>query len=481
MCSSRLGSVFRASLWSDCWVLLRWSIPFFVLCKCSLAYATADDGLEGLQAQIAALQAELSSIRAEQVEQRQLLDRCGCGSSSGEERATPSLELEEAPTNVPEELDVTNGTIVSVDVKNTDWLKEVLFGGKPWLLYCDDKKSTSRMPMPSLFQESAIQLNGMATFGVLDCWERTASGKTLAHRFDFPKPPVIFAVANGDPPLVVDMGGLTKPWQLRRKMNPHLRPNVTRIDSPQTFKALCTSRRACLMVGFKAAPMLADTLAVLQPVLEDHRGVRAVAVDTSVWKVKLDDKLAATKPKKKDGQKEQSTIICVARQGGGQSRAGAFLRLTGDTALKAEHLSEFLDRCEKGKSLVPMTEAPQISFRKGEVPKYKPPPASGPSPPADKSAKKTATSSKGTADKKKDATKTRSMPSYAGGTQKKSSIRSTRSSTRSSGRKQDHVGSRDALEEEEPLFSAVDIVGNNSDEADHEEDAEDAAEEELEL
>jgi len=103
--------------------------------------------------------------------------------------------------------------IVSIDVANTDWLKEVLFGGRPWILYCDDRKGlrdhyVHHMHLPAVFEESASQLKGIASFGKLDCWQRTASGKTLAHRFDFPKPPVMFAVANGDPPMVLDLEGL---------------------------------------------------------------------------------------------------------------------------------------------------------------------------------------------------------------------------------------------------------------------------------
>lgn len=459
----------------------------WLLCICSLHCAASDGVIETLQAQVAALQEELSSIRLEQREQKRRLDQCRCGSTAPDGVVWKS----DLDTVADESLDLdgTNGTIVNVDVGNTDWLKEVLFGGQPWLIYCDDRKSAKREPMPLVFQESANQLQGMATFGAVDCWERTASGKTLAHRFDFRTTPVVFAVANGDPPLVVDLAGVTKPWQLRRKVQSHLRPNVTRIDSPHTFKALCTSRRACLMVGFKTANMLADILAVLQPVLEDHRGVRAVAVDTSVWKVKLDDKLAATKPKKKDGQKEQPSILCVVRQAGSHSRAGAFLRLTGDSIVKAEHLTEFLERCERGRSLVPISDAPQVSFRAPEKPKYRAPQSGASASPAStksataassKSApaasskpspKKSAPSGKGPAAKKKPSKKTRPMPRYS------SENKKPLSKSKPSARKQDHVGSRDVLEEEEPLFSAVEDDGS----LEHGDTSDDEADEELEL
>jgi len=483
-----LALLFRNALHRAFWAAPKLGTLFCLLCICSLSCAAGDGVIETLQAQMAALQEELSSVRAEQRAQKKRLEQCGCGSTAQDSAALHS-DLDTF-ADEPLELDGTNGTIVNVDVGNTDWLKEVLFGGKPWLIYCDDKKSARREPMPPVFRESAIQLSGMATFGAIDCWERTASGKTLAHRFDFRTTPVVFAVANGDPPLVVDLAGVTKPWQLRRKVQSHLRPNVTRIDSPHTFKALCTSRRACLMVGFKSANMLADTLTVLQPVLEDHRGVRAVAVDTSVWKVKLDDKLAATKPKRKDGQKEQPSLLCVVRQAGSHSRAGAFLRLIGDSDLKSENLVDFLERCERGRSLVPIKDAPQVSFRAPERPKYKSPqtgagasPASAKSAPsssaksapsssAKPSTKKPAPSGKGAAAKKKIGKKARPMPRYSPDNKKSSS------KPKASARKQDHVGSRDVLEEEDPLFSAVEDDGGleHGDAA-----SDDEGEEEVEL
>merc|ERR1712125_154590 len=121
------------------------------------------------------------------------------------------------------------------------------------------------------------------------------SGKTLAQRFNFPQPPVIFAVANGDPPIPVNFTGLVKPWQLRRKVQNYLKADVVRIDSIGKFRSFCSSRRACVVVGFKNEDILSDTLALLFPILPRFRSVRAVAVDTSLWKVKLDSSLAAAR------------------------------------------------------------------------------------------------------------------------------------------------------------------------------------------
>lgn len=451
----------------------------------------AAEPAQSLESLISDLRAEVRTLRLEQEDLRRRLDGCACShiADSTWNHTGASVEDEEVQVDVDTSVDSEaeaeteqlasgeTGGIVHIDVGNTDWLKEVLFGGRPWVIYCDDKSSKKRVPPPAVFQESAVQLKGMATFGTLDCWERTSSGKTLAHRFDFPAPPVMFAVANGDFPKVVDLEGLAKPWQLRRKVLSHLAATVTRIDKPETFKSVCSSRRACLIVGFKTAPMLAETLGLIQPLLEEHRGVRAVSVDTSVWKVKLDDKLAATKPKKKDGQRERSDMLCVARSSGKQSR-GAFFRYSGDAAPTSEDLEVFLDRCAKGKNLVPMSGIPQISLRPPDQPKgYYPPPSSTASSTA--SGKSESSKAKGKGKATSPRTAKRPMPRYssASGPRSRASPRG-----RKPNRKQDHFGSRDSLEQsQEPLFTTVEDGSDDTDEIQEESLSSDDADEEVEL
>eukprot|EP00927_Polykrikos_kofoidii_P033954 TRINITY_DN28792_c0_g1_i1.p1 TRINITY_DN28792_c0_g1~~TRINITY_DN28792_c0_g1_i1.p1 ORF type:complete len:555 (+),score=106.69 TRINITY_DN28792_c0_g1_i1:40-1665(+) len=433
---------------------------------------------------------ELNRLRAEQTEIRARLDACGCGGGGGAKSASAadvaksgSATASEddpdegdgsrSPTRIGED---SSDHIVTVNVDNTAWLKEVLFGGKPWLIHCQDSQAKRLAPLPEVFEESSTQMKFMATFGIVDCWQRTESGKTLAHRFNFPKPPVTFAVANGDVPMIVDLAGVAKPWQLRRKVQSYLSASVQRIDGPDSFKTFCSSRRACMIVGFRDAPVLASTLALLNPLLDEHRGVRAVAVDTTVWKVKLEKELAASKPKKKEGQKEQASVLCFGRSGVGQAQArgGAFLRTPGGGNMTADVLSAFMERCAAGKNLVPIKEAPNITLHGPKLPKYTSPTeadkkqGSAGSPSASKSS---STKKKPTSGSPK-KTKTKSMPSYSGARRAPSpGAFGSRSSRGSRGKKkQDHVGSRHHMEtEEEPLFTAVE----ESEESDSDSAAED--------
>eukprot|EP00747_Dinoflagellata_sp_TGD_P185485 gnl/TRDRNA2_/TRDRNA2_42048_c0_seq1.p1 gnl/TRDRNA2_/TRDRNA2_42048_c0~~gnl/TRDRNA2_/TRDRNA2_42048_c0_seq1.p1 ORF type:complete len:540 (-),score=121.12 gnl/TRDRNA2_/TRDRNA2_42048_c0_seq1:88-1491(-) len=467
--------------------------------------------MDALKESIRAMQEEFSrslqAMQEELAELRRDLDDCDCRSGSktelddtgstlqhseeDEEEHSDAGESESAAVESDIDYSSESGSIVRLDVGNQAWLKEVFFGGKPWLVFCEDKSSKNKhlTTPPPIFTEASVQLKNLATFGVVDCWERTSSGKTLAHRFDFPKPPVTFAVANGDPPVPIDMEGIVKPWQLRRKVQSHLQVSVPRMDSAASFQSLCTRRPACLVVGFKSAPVLASALAVLNPVLEEHRAVRAVAVDTAVWKVSLDSSLAATKPKdskkkQKSGGQEYADLLCVGHQLGGKKRGGAFFRTSGDSPPTALELETFLDNCARGRLLVEIKKAPTLSLR----PTTQPISATSTQPSSSSSTKKKSNKTSSSGEKKKEKLK-KPIPSY--GSSQKSTTKQRKSMAESAkfasaasgaakGKVRDHVGSRKSLEEEEPLFSAVDPEDEDDEEVD-EESGSDANEEEVEL
>eukprot|EP00929_Paragymnodinium_shiwhaense_P047778 TRINITY_DN24237_c0_g1_i3.p1 TRINITY_DN24237_c0_g1~~TRINITY_DN24237_c0_g1_i3.p1 ORF type:complete len:263 (+),score=72.48 TRINITY_DN24237_c0_g1_i3:951-1739(+) len=258
---------------------------------------------------------------------------------------------------------------------------------------------------------------------------------------------------------------MAKPWQLKRKVQTYLQPSVARIDGAASFRTYCTSRRACLVVGFKNAPMLAQTLKMLTPLLPEHRGVRAVSIDTSVWRVKLAKELADAKPKKKEGQKEQSSIMCFGRQEGKQSRGGNFLRVAEGKSVTPDVLTAFMQRCASGKGLISFKEAPQIAQQDSRP---KPPPRPRPSQtpaPGPSTSQKTISSGGGAGKSKKAASASRKKPRPV-------------ASKKDKGGKMDRVGSRAKLEQEEaeePLFTAVE-----DDEAAEEEEPEAEEEEDQE-
>merc|ERR1712014_569140 len=98
-----------------------------------------------------------------------------------------------------------------------------------------------------------------------------SSGKTLAQRFGFSKsPPVTFAVANGDPPMLLNLHDVNSPSLLKQKIGLYLNVQVTEIDGLQRFKALCSRRRACVVIGFQSMANRVGAVEVLVPALRDR-------------------------------------------------------------------------------------------------------------------------------------------------------------------------------------------------------------------
>merc|ERR1711972_1207061 len=125
-----------------------------------------------------------------------------------------------------------------------------------------------------------------------------------------------------------------------------------------------------LVVAFKTAPMLANAVKTLPPLLEKHRGVRAVSVDTTVWKVKLEDKLVRSRPARKGGDEASAELLCLARKGASVSgaRGGSFFHpAEGGEPWDVEALEEFLRRCSSGKSLVETAKSPALLPRPAEA------------------------------------------------------------------------------------------------------------------
>lgn len=322
--------------------------------------------LAALRAQGAETQRKLESLQA-------LFEDCDCGVSSGLQKEEVEWEEEVIREGAEDDggLLVDSSSVVAVDVRNEAWVKEVFFSGAPWIVFCLDRRSSVRQEVPEVFSEAAFKLRSVATFGTLPCWERLSSGKTLADRFRLPKPPVTFAVANGDAPLVLDLHDVVDAWQLKLKADMYLMVRVTEIEYLHDFRALCSTRRACLVVSFRVLEQRVAVGDTVVPLLAQHRAVRAVALDATVWKLRVEEQFLASRPVVGS---ERADLICLARTGGtsGVRHSGAFFQ--GDLFAPAA-VGEFLDRCERSVGLVSLAKAPWITRRDSPAPSPPAPPA----------------------------------------------------------------------------------------------------------
>merc|ERR1719203_2360546 len=168
-------------------------------------------------------------------------------------------------------------------------------------------------------------------------------------------------VANGNKPRIVDMVGVSKAEDLEKKLKPALKVDVSKISTLKSWSSSCTSRRACVVVGHKWPAQKDAAVTLLRPLLERHRAVKVVTLDTSFWQLKLDDAVMATRPAKEKGQKS-ADILCLARKEGNlsanETHVGRFL-----DSLDASSAGSLLAACAKQEGLVPIGVAPRIKTR----------------------------------------------------------------------------------------------------------------------
>lgn len=321
--------------------------------------------------------------------------------------------------------------ITVIDVQDSVKLKSVLFGGDPWLIYCVTKE-TENLRLPSVLEASSRSLysNIGVQVGVLRCWDEMATGRSVAKRFKLrDSPPLAFLVANGNQPRVVNFVGVSKLEDLERKIQPALKLEVVTVNSLKTWSNICTSRRACVVVGYKYSAQRDTALKALRPLHEKHRALKMVTLDTSFWQLKLEETVLTTRPTDK-----AADVLCLAREdagGGNATFSGLFLQ-------DLDSAAAFLKACDQHEGLRPLAAgAPRISARPTKPKVVTPEPYK---------------------EKGKDEAKPAAKPRES----KRSNV--------------DHVGSRDQLErEEEALFESVDESeqASSSDQEDDEESFED--------
>lgn len=239
------------------------------------------------------------------------------------------------------------------------------------MIYCVNKE-TMKHPIPEVIPKAASHLSGRASFGVINCWEpNPESNRTLADRFKFrSSPPVSFAVANGNKPVMLSLVGVSKPEQLEKSIK-HLldAPVSSKVDTLKKWSSLCTSRKSCVVVGHKNPAQRDTVLTMIKPLLSQHRMVKVVTVDTAFWQVKLDKALTETRGKRTEKRAE---VICLHRtptgelgKKSGANRTGAFLK-----ELDASEMEAFFGRCGRGEDLTAMKSAPTIKARPTKKPPF---------------------------------------------------------------------------------------------------------------
>lgn len=259
------------------------------------------------------------------------------------------------------------GTMHTLDVTDTVKMKEVLFGGEPWILYCSDKPG-----------EVSSELNEVCGSGIGDttvscgkvqCNVPMSSGKTLMDRFKLRDlHPMVFVAANGDAGHQLSAGYLNKKEHLVAKLKDLTQPKIHGIHSLKMWEKSCVNRKSCVVVAYKRQIPQKFNDAILKA-LGDNRGIRVASMDRSNWSLKIpSEDLLEQRPKK-----SKIDIVCIHKQGDDAIPSGVFF--TG-SAKSQEEVSSFLYGCHHGTSdkFIQMEEMPEFKKKEKDAPAPAPEP-----------------------------------------------------------------------------------------------------------
>ncbi|KAL8437643.1 hypothetical protein ACSSS7_000800 [Eimeria intestinalis] len=125
----------------------------------------------------------------------------------------------------------------AIDTNDSQLLKEVMFGGKPWIVLCKWPHKRSRVP--DAVDRSRIELLKVLRLGKLDCSATLPSGVTFAERFRIPSTTEGLLLANGRAPR------LLTPWALETKKNllsyveRHTKLDIRTVDDNSSLGRRC--------------------------------------------------------------------------------------------------------------------------------------------------------------------------------------------------------------------------------------------------
>jgi len=259
-----------------------------------------------------------------------------------------------------------------IDVSDTPKLKQVLFGGEPWFIQCVQTDSTdNRVPVVLERHSQDMEDDYGVQVGTMDCWRKTESGRSIVDKFKLTGhgQSLSFFIANNERPEVINLANVNTYEAMERKLKAALKMDVQRIDTLKKFGGLCTTRRTCVIIGYKNGAQMNTALNLVTPLLPKHRTVKVVSLDTQFWMMKLQKEFVATRPEGEKG----ADIVCLVREDGPGKNAtfrGAFLQ-------NLENLDPFMAACldrDPKLNLMQLEGVPEIKARPSKPKVIKAPP-----------------------------------------------------------------------------------------------------------
>lgn len=195
-----------------------------------------------------------------------------------------------------------------VKASNTAFLKDILLGGDPWLVYCAYPNTPAEKLHP-LLEKSISDLQPFVSLAQLDCSAKMESGRSVLERFKLLNSTIGFVVANKTPPQPIPQYSMQSTEKLLKFVETTIKPKVKFIDRPGAFDKLCTGRSPCMVVGHREMLDSKWIDTTLYDSMTLHRQVTVALVNTRKFKMQLEDSLISTLPK----DKQLTRLLCLTR------------------------------------------------------------------------------------------------------------------------------------------------------------------------
>ncbi|KYK69335.1 putative transmembrane protein [Toxoplasma gondii TgCatPRC2] len=126
----------------------------------------------------------------------------------------------------------------NIDVTDTERLKEVMFGGSPWIVLCRWPEN-KKWKVPEILDNHRQELMKFGNLGSVDCSASLPSGAKFSERFRIPSSTEAMVITNGKAPRILNVWAL-KNWEnLSSFLQKNTKVEVRNVEENISFTKNC--------------------------------------------------------------------------------------------------------------------------------------------------------------------------------------------------------------------------------------------------
>lgn len=215
-----------------------------------------------------------------------------------------------------------------VPIADSERVRDVLFSGVPTVVAC--VYANGRKELTPQMTVAAQELRGEVPFVLMPCDEKLPSGKTVPERVKLNKDGPQAFVALGEEEWQLPKEVITSSAKTVEYIRTAAKPRFVEVKKAKDFEKKCLAHRSCVVIGYRHK--IGKSLKkLISKVWSQNRRARVVAVNTQKFQVKLDEKLLATRPKRKS--KDSSQVFGIISEEKGGKTYGSFIAEESEAAI----------------------------------------------------------------------------------------------------------------------------------------------------